>query len=80
MKLSTKGLMKLLDWGFKCKRENDFFNSEKPQFEASDFMDAVVLTLEEAHAIRLAINVSPGDEKVREMLEKRIEQAEKEND
>ena len=71
MKLSDKGWRKVV------LAENLL---DDPDFEQSDFEDAVVLTIKEAHRIRWAMNPSPEDCIWRDLLEERIEQAEKENE
>ena len=51
MKLNSKGFNKLLDWAFKCKKDNAFLGNGKPEFEPDDFVDCVVLTIEEAKKV-----------------------------
>lgn len=90
MKLSEKGRLKIQEirdkaWGktertplyFEKTFENDLFNAD---FKQDDFKDAVVLTAGEALGIRMAMNPSPEDVQWRNLLERRIEQATKENE
>ena len=83
MKLSEKGLKRLLDVAF----DGDEFyqsNALEVEFEPDDFVggcfqngkDHVILTVEEATKICGAMNPVPRDCKLRDWFEKRIEQAE----